>query len=172
MAGGQKELGVCQNTCMSSPLHVLTLCLGNICRSPVAEALVRRELEAVGVNAVVASAGTGAWHVGSPADQRSQSVAKKHGLKLTGQARQLLPSDFEQQDIILAMDSQNLEDARQIAPAKAKAKLVLMRDFDALAPGADVPDPYYGGPAGFETMYQMLERSAKAFAQQIKENRV
>lgn len=70
------------------------------------------------------------------------------------------------------MDSQNLEDARQIAPAKAKAKLVLMRDFDALAPGADVPDPYYGGPAGFETMYQMLERSAKAFAQQIKENRV
>lgn len=149
-------------------LHVLTLCLGNICRSPVAEALVRRELAAAGVQAVVDSAGTGDWHVGKPADPRSREVARKHGLELGGRARQLSLADFYEQDIILAMDAQNLADARRLLPPNSQARVELMRDYDPEAPGADVPDPYYGGPEGFDHMYEMLERSAREFARQIR----
>ncbi|GHF40860.1 protein-tyrosine phosphatase [Deinococcus metalli] len=147
-----------------TPLRVLALCLGNICRSPLAEALLRRELDAAGVGAVVDSAGTGEWHVGRPADPRSREVARRHGLTLDGRARQLSTADFHTQDVILAMDAQNAADARHQSPPGARARVVLIRDFDAEAPGADVPDPYYGGPDGFEDVYAMLERSARAFA--------
>lgn len=133
---------------------------------------MRHELAAAGVEARVDSAGTGAWHVGHLADPRSQEVARKHGLTLTGTARQLNISDFYEQDIILAMDAQNLADAQRLMPPNADAKLMLMRDFDPIDRGADVPDPYYGGAAGFEDMYQMLERSAKQFAAQLNRGSV
>lgn len=151
------------------PLRVLALCLGNICRSPVAEELLRLELKKAGVQAVVDSAGTGDWHVGRPADPRSREVARRHGLDLGGRARQLSAADFYEQDIILAMDAQNLADAQRMAPPNAEAKVRLMRDFDPQAPGQDVPDPYYGGPQGFEQMFTMLERSAREFARQAGE---
>ncbi|MFC3861109.1 low molecular weight protein-tyrosine-phosphatase [Deinococcus antarcticus] len=151
------------------PLRVLALCLGNICRSPVAEELLRLELKKAGVQAVVDSAGTGDWHVGRPADPRSREVARQHGLDLGGRARQLSAADFYEQDIILAMDAQNLADAQRMAPPNAEAKVRLMRDFDPQAPGQDVPDPYYGGPQGFEQMFTMLERSAREFARQAGE---
>ncbi|MFB9990771.1 low molecular weight protein-tyrosine-phosphatase [Deinococcus oregonensis] len=151
----------------SAPLRVLALCLGNICRSPVAEALLRRELAAAGVEAVVDSAGTGDWHVGRPADPRSIDVARRHGLRLSGKARQLIRRDFADHDIILAMDSQNAAEARALAGSPgAAARVRLLRDFDPLAPGADVPDPYLGGKEGSESMFEMLERSARAFAEQ------
>ena len=151
------------------PLRVLALCLGNICRSPVAEELLRQELAKAGVKAKVDSAGTGDWHVGRPADPRSREVARQHGLELGGRARQLSPADFYEQDVILAMDAQNLADARRLSPPNAEAKVQLMRDFDPEAPGQAVPDPYYGGPDGFEIMYLMLERSAREFARQARE---
>ncbi|RJF72676.1 low molecular weight phosphotyrosine protein phosphatase [Deinococcus cavernae] len=150
------------------PLRVLALCLGNICRSPVAEELLRQELQKAGVGAVVDSAGTGDWHVGRPADSRSREVARRHGLELGGRARQLSAADFYEQDVILAMDAQNLAEARRLAPPNAEAKVQLMRDYDPEAPGEDVPDPYYGGPDGFENMYAMLERSAREFARQAQ----
>ncbi|WP_309571997.1 low molecular weight protein-tyrosine-phosphatase [Deinococcus sp.] len=149
------------------PLRVLALCLGNICRSPLAEALLRRELDAAGVRTVVESAGTGDWHVGRPADPRSREVARRHGLTLGGRARQLTTEDFYTQDVILAMDAQNAAEARRRLPPGARAQVVLMRDFDPESPGADVPDPYYGSPDGFEDVYVMLERSARAFAARV-----
>ena len=154
------------------PLRVMALCLGNICRSPVAEALLRRELAAAGVAATVVSAGTGDWHVGRPADPRSQAVAAAHGLELGGRARQLRAEDFRDQDVILAMDAANAGDARQLAPHGTEARILLMRDFDPQGRGEDVPDPYYGGARGFGDMYEMLERSARAFAQAALERTV
>lgn len=170
------------------PLRILTLCLGNICRSPVAEALLARELAAVGVPAVLDSAGTGAWHIGKPADSRSRAVSAQHGLPLEGVARQLSQQDFRTQDIIFAMDRQNWHDATEKAAteehpthqagqvqAQQQAQIVLMRTFDPEVTDKqfdahiDVPDPYYGGPDGFEEMYQMLERSARHFAKLAKE---
>jgi protein-tyrosine phosphatase len=142
--------------------RVLFVCLGNICRSPTAEAVMRDLLAKRRLDGVVQldSAGTGDWHVGESPDQRASEAASRRGLKLEGAARQVRMQDFEDFDLILAMDSANLRDLRRLAAdEKGEKKVRLLREFDpdALASGdLDVPDPYYGGEEGFERVIDLV----------------
>ncbi len=151
---------------MSEPrASVLFVCLGNICRSPLAEGVFRREARLAGRrNSFPAdSAGTASYHVGKPADPRALAVAAKHGVPMTGVARRIERRDFERFDWIVAMDASNLRALERHRPRGSPAELALMRDYDDERPGADVPDPYYGGPEDFERVYQILERSCRGF---------
>jgi protein-tyrosine phosphatase len=150
----------------------LFVCLGNICRSPTAEGvmadLVRRE--GLEQEIEVDSAGTGAWHVGSKPDERASATATARGLTLGGLARRVEPSDFEDFDLILAMDGSNLSDLRALAPSdEARAKVHLLREFDRDANGdLDVPDPYYGGPDGFENVFDLVTAACEGLLGQIR----
>jgi protein-tyrosine phosphatase len=145
------------------PKVVLTVCLGNICRSPTAEAALRAEAEARGVPLVVRSAGTGSWHVGSPPDPRMCDAAREVGLELTGEAAQLAPEDLEAADLVLAMDRTNLDAIERMASGSGvRAEIRLYREFDPEAGDElEVPDPYYGGPQGFAEVVAMAQRSAR-----------
>ena len=116
---------------------------------------------------VIDSAGTSAYHAGEPADARSIAVARKHGVEVPSISRKVRPSDFADFDWIIAMDRANLRDLERAAPADSTARLVLMRDFDPEG-GEDVPDPYYGGPGGFDEVYAMVHRSCAAFLAQLE----
>ncbi len=150
-------------------MRVLFVCMGNICRSPLAEGVLRHQLAQAGVEGVVVdSAGTDAWHVGEPPDPRSTEVAELHGVSLQGQrARRVAPADFEEFDMVVAMDDDNLSRLRQECPAEHQDKLCRMRDFDPQGDG-DVPDPYYGGPAGFTVVYEMVERSCTTLLERLQ----
>lgn len=150
------------------PLRVVVVCLGNICRSPMGAAVLRREVEAAGLDGrvVVESAGTGGWHVGGPADPRAADALARNGYPTAHTARQFTSGDFARFDLVLAADRSNVDDLLEIAgrapdPAGAAAKVHLLRDFDPDAPeGAEVPDPYYGGEGGFDDVLAMLEAAA------------
>lgn len=133
--------------------RVLFVCLGNICRSPVAEAIFADKVTALGLDNEFTcdSAGTGAWHSGETPDPRSIAILAAHGHKWKSRARQVRAADFEEFDIVVAMDRSNLADLRAIAPNdRAELRLLLTE------PKQDVPDPYYGGPDGFENGYQLI----------------
>jgi protein-tyrosine phosphatase len=136
------------------------VCLGNICRSPTAEAVLRAKLESAGLahRVHVDSAGTGGWHVGDPPDSRSQCHAAKRGYDLSGlRARRVTPEDFDRFDFILAMDEDNLADLQRVAPDQGgRATLRLFA-------GVEVPDPYSGTPAGFERVLDLVEAAADAW---------
>ena len=147
------------------------MCLGNICRSPTAEGVLRHLLAEQGRDdVVVESAGTGSWHIGSPPDRRSAAAARSRGIVLEGAARQVTGADFADYDLIVAMDRENLRDLRRLAPDDAaRAKVRLLREFDpeAVASGdLDVPDPYYGGPDGFEHVLDVVERACRGLLEQ------
>lgn len=146
--------------------RILTVCLGNICRSPTAEAAIREAAAEMDVDLDVDSAGTGNWHVGGPSDPRMRRAASKRGLEIQSVARQVAPDDFDRFDLILAMDRRNLEDLEEMAPPDAHAELRLFRDFDPEGPG-EVPDPYYGGEAGFALVVDMCRRTARALVSQL-----
>lgn len=142
-------------------VRILAVCLGNICRSPTAEAAIRQAAEDVGIPVEVDSAGTGGWHVGAPPDARMRATAAEMGLTLAGQARQVVASDFDDFDIIVAMDRQNHRDLVDLAPSpQAAAKIHLLRSFDPEASDLDVPDPYYGGEEGFRDVVTMVRAAA------------
>jgi protein-tyrosine phosphatase len=148
------------------PTKILFVCMGNICRSPLAEGVFNKLAHDAGRSGdfVVDSCGTGGWHAGEMADPRSQAVAEKHGIRLTHRARQFQRSDFNNFDLIIAMDAENKSDLLSFSGLKPEqtAKVHLMREWDSEANGTlDVPDPYYGGADGFERMYHMIERSSK-----------
>lgn len=137
---------------------ILFVCLGNICRSPLGEGIFRDLAEKTGNGGLypVDSAGTGAWHAGSPPDPRSVRIAAAHGIDISAQrARKIEQDDFERFAIILAMDRSNLRDLRRMASPGVLTKVHLFNSY-ATGQEIDVPDPYYGGQKGFEIVYNML----------------
>lgn len=142
---------------------ILFLCLGNICRSPLAEGAARAAFAAAGIDATLDSAGTGDWHVGRPPDRRAMAEARRRGVDISGlRARQLRASDFADFDLILAADDDNLRDARALAPAGATAKLQLMLDLVRGRAGESVTDPYYGDDGGFAATWDDVAAVAAA----------
>ncbi len=140
---------------------ILFVCLGNICRSPLAEGVFRHRVAEAGLQDRfrIASAGTGGWHVGDPPDPRSRAVAEARGVSLEGQtAQRVSPSDFDDFDLIVAMDRSNLTDLQRSAGEGRRARIVLLRDYDPDPGDGEVPDPYYGGPGGFDRVFDMVDR--------------
>jgi protein-tyrosine phosphatase len=150
---------------MSGP-GVLFVCLGNICRSPLAEAAFRQEMAQRGLELVVDSAGTGDWHVGKPPDRRAQAEALRHGIDISAyRARQVSPRDFHKFTHIIALDHQNLADLRAIAPPGAGASLTLLLDHVAGMEGQAVADPYFGDATGFTATWRQVSLAAEALAE-------
>jgi len=140
-------------------IGILFICLGNICRSPLAEGVFLHKIAQRGLanRFRVDSAGTGGWHEGEPADPRSCAVAKKYGIGLPSRARKVRRSDFTEFDYLIAMDHQNYDDLIAMGAPEAKVKLLL--EYDNSHHLKEVPDPYYGGPDGFETIYKLIDRA-------------
>lgn len=147
------------STEVERPFRILFVCLGNICRSPTAEGVMRWLLAERGLDGQVLldSAGTGGWHVGERPDARAAAAARARGVSLTGTARQVRAQDFDDFDLILAMDRANERDLRGLTPdPQSAAKVRLLREFDTGAESLEVPDPYYGGPEGFERVIDLV----------------
>ena len=151
---------------------VLFVCLGNICRSPLAEGVFLHLVEQAGLadRFEIDSAGTGAWHVGERPDARAALVASQHGVELASRARQITDDDLEHFDWVIAMDRENLRNIERIASAiGSDAEIRLLREFDTVREGGDeVPDPYYGGTSGFENVYEMVHRSCEVLLDRLR----
>ena len=151
-------------------MRVLFVCLGNICRSPTAEAVLRHKLRELGLEegVEVDSAGTGDWHVGKPPDSRTRQAAQLRGYDLSAlRGRQVCASDFGRFDLILAMDNSNLEHLRRLRPDGAMAELDLfLRRYDLALD--EVPDPYYGGEEGFEQVLDLLEQGCDGLLRELR----
>ncbi|NRA41818.1 MAG: low molecular weight phosphotyrosine protein phosphatase [Pseudomonadales bacterium] len=152
--------------------NVLFVCLGNICRSPTAEGVMRKKLQQAGLSDTIKvdSCGTGSWHVGSSPDERTISMAEQYGYDLSElRARKLSANDYLRFDYILAMDTRNLADVIKTAPADFQGEIKLLLDF---APGdeLEVPDPYFGGESGFLRVIQLIEAACDGFISQYQLN--
>jgi protein-tyrosine phosphatase len=147
-------------------IRVLMVCLGNICRSPTAEAVLRKKVREAGLDCriEVDSAGTAAYHVDSPPDRRAVAHGERRGLQMAQlRGRQVARGDFDAFDFILAMDADNLANLKRIRPAGSKARLALLMSFAPDAGSPEVPDPYYGGADGFERVLDLVESAADGF---------
>ena len=156
----------------NKPLRVLFVCLGNICRSPLAEVVVKSVAKEEGLDHLFhfESAGTGSWHVGNGADHRSAATALQHGLSLEDHiAQRITAKGINNWDLFVAMDRDNRSNL--IAMGAESDKVLMMRSFEESDSVKDVPDPYYGGPHGFEDAYQMLRTNAKGLIYHLKESR-
>ena len=148
--------------------RVLFVCLGNICRSPTGEGLLKALVAAQGLEDAIEvdSAGTGAWHVGEPPDRRMREAASRRGYRLTGRARQVTRSELSSWGMVIAMDGENLSDLRAMADG-SEAPLRLFSEF--LPPGSpvDVPDPYYGGVDGFDRVIDLVEEGCANLLEEL-----
>jgi protein-tyrosine phosphatase len=144
-------------------MRILFVCMGNICRSPTAEGVMRRLIDDAGLDIEVDSAGTGGWHVGEPPDERATIAARRRGVTLSGAARQVRRDDFQRFDLLVAMDRGNLRELLALAPDEEAAAKVRL-----LVADADVPDPYYGGDRGFETVLDMVETACRELLDEIR----
>jgi protein-tyrosine phosphatase len=154
----------------SEPVRVLFVCLGNICRSPLAEAVFRHLVDERGMSHAfeIDSAGTSGYHNGAPPDRRSTETARRRGITLAGQSRRLAPRDLEAFDYVIAMDAENLGEIRALqAAAGGRAEVRRLREFDPSADSLDVPDPYYGGPRGFEDVHDIVERACAGLLEHV-----
>lgn len=152
-----------------SKFAVLFVCLGNICRSPLAEAAFRLEAERLGLVVEVDSAGTGDWHRGEPPDRRAQAAARRNGVDIGGyRARQVKAEDFARYTHIVAMDADNLANLERMRPAGARAELSLMLEHAGRA-GEAVEDPYYGGDDGFDVTWADVSAAARGLAERLAE---
>jgi protein-tyrosine phosphatase len=152
------------------PTRVLFVCLGNICRSPTAEAVMRGLVEEQGLASVLHldSAGTGGWHVGSAPDERATTAAARRGVTLIGTARQVQPRDFEEFDLLVAMDGANLRELRRMAPPGTEHKVRLLAGPDG---PVEVPDPYYGGEDGFDTVLDLVDDACRRLLDELHADR-
>ena len=149
---------------------VLFVCLGNICRSPLAEAAFRAEAQRAGLDVTADSAGTGDWHVGAAPDRRAQAVARRHGIEIASyRGRQVSAEDFDRFSHIFALDLDNLHDLRAIAPPDAAARLALLLDVVPGRQGEAVKDPYFGGDEGFEVTWADVTAAALALVAIFRE---
>lgn len=146
-------------------VRILFVCLGNICRSPLAEGVFRALARERGVEDrfAIDSAGISGYHEGSPPDRRSAETARRRGVELTGRSRRLVADDLRRFDWVIAMDEDNLEAIRELeARAGGTARVHRLREWDPEPDALDVPDPYYGGPRGFDQVHDIVERSCAA----------
>jgi len=152
--------------------HVTFVCLGNICRSPMAEAVMSKRVTDLGWSAVrVDSAGTGDWHLGEDADKRARAVLAERGYPLSHTARQIDPSWFADRDLVVALDQDNLADLRRLAPDKdSRSRIVLLREFDPDAGELDVPDPYYGDSKGFHHVLDIIESACDGLLDHLRQH--
>jgi protein-tyrosine phosphatase len=148
---------------------VLFVCLGNICRSPLAEGALRAEAQRLGLDLVVDSAGTGNWHAGEPPDERAQRTALRNGVDISGlRARQVRVADFHRFHHVIALDHDNLANLRRLAPADATAELSLLLDHVEGREGQAVTDPWFGDEAGFEITWAEVTAAARALAARLR----
>jgi protein-tyrosine phosphatase len=141
---------------------ILFVCLGNICRSPLAEAALRAEAERAGLNMLIDSAGTGDWHVDCPPDARAIRQAQRHGIDISGyRGRQVSAADFRRFTHVFALDGENLKNLRRIRPSDGTAKLALLMDMLPGREGSGVTDPYFGDEAGFAQTWDDVSRAAQ-----------
>ena len=154
-------------------IGILFVCLGNICRSPLAEGIFRTLVGEAGLGDrfAIDSAGTSGWHDGEGPDARTMAVARRRGMELTSISRRVADEDLVRFDHILAMDGSNLRELRRLAESLAPdADIRLLRDFDPTVDGGrDVPDPYFGGDDGFEKVHDIVERSCRGLLADLRE---
>jgi protein-tyrosine phosphatase len=159
-------------------MRILFVCLGNICRSPTAEGAMRALVREAGLEDEIEldSAGTGGWHEGDPPDRRASAAARARGIELDGAARTVRPRDFEDFDLLLAMDRANLRALQQMAPdEQARARVRMLREFDPASAGKrdlDVPDPYYGASGGFEEVLDLVQAASRGLLAEIQAGRL